>query len=251
MTFAERRFIFMKFDESISKELSIRSEYDSDFSEKSTKLMIDLNKALLSGDPEEVYKLANSFNQIKDLQIIIEEELDVFKLYIGYSMASYVGTAIKNGLPKDIGESIKKKYYIKIAHSRNKRELYQLSFYMVEELMLALKQYSFKQYSLVIKMALEHIHNNKFTFLYAKDVANAIHVNRSYLSKRFSEEVGETITDYIHKTKMDFSIELMESNVYHFNEIAEVLGYRNYSYYSRVFKKYYHMSPVAYMKKQG
>lgn len=101
---------------------------------------------------------------------------------------------------------------------------------------------------MVIKMALEYIHNNKFKFLYAKNVAIAIKVNRSYLSKRFKDEVGETITDYIHKTKMEFSIELMESNVYHFNEIAEVLGYSKYSYFSRVFKKYYHMSPAEYVK---
>ncbi len=38
---------------------------------------------------------------------------------------------------------------------------------------------------------------------------------------------------------MDFAIELLKSNIYHYNEIAEVLGYQNYSYFSRIFKKYY------------
>ncbi|SHL32060.1 Helix-turn-helix domain-containing protein [Anaerocolumna jejuensis DSM 15929] len=78
-----------------------------------------------------------------------------------------------------------------------------------------------------------------------KDVANAIRVNRSYLSKRFKDEDDETITDYIHKIKIELSIGLMESSTYHLNEIAELLGYRNYSYFSRVIKKCYHMSPVS------
>lgn len=239
----------MKFDESISKELSIRSEYDTDYSEKSTKLAIALNNALLSGDPAEVHKMAGNAEHMKDLQILMGEDLDILKLYMAYSVASYSDTAQKNGLPKDIAEIIKKKYYIKIAHSHSKSELIEISFVVVEELVKSLNQYSFKHYSLIIKMALEYIHNHKFTFLYSKDVANAISVNRSYLSKRFKEEVGETITDYIHKTKMELSIELMESNVYHYNEIAELLGYHNYSYFSKVFKKYYDMSPAAYMKK--
>ena len=239
----------MNFDDSISKELSIRSEYDDDFSENSTKLMIAFNHALLSGDPSEIHKLAASAMQIKDLFTTIGDDIEVTKLYSANSIAFSVNTAMKNGLPKDIAESIKKKYYLKIAHSHTATELETLSIKVFEELVTSLKKYSFQHYSLVIKMAVEYIHNNKFKFLSAKDVATAIYVNRSYLSKRFKEEVGDTITDYIHKTKIDLAIELMESNIYHYNEIAEVLGYRNYSYFSRVFKKYYHMSPVAYMKK--
>lgn len=117
----------MKFEQSISKELSIRSAYATGFSEKSTKLMIALNNALLSGDPKEVHKVAENAEQIKELQFLIEDDLDVLKPYISYSIASYSDTAKKNGLPKDIAESIKRKYYIKIAHLIAKMSLFQLA----------------------------------------------------------------------------------------------------------------------------
>lgn len=238
----------MNFNESISKELSIRSEYSTDFAETSTKLMLTLKNALLTGDPEEVHKVSASAAQIKDLQVLMEEDLDVLKLYVSNSITFYVDTVRKKGLPNDLSESIKRNYYIKIAHSHSKSELVNISFLVVKDLVKALNKYSYQHYSLVIKMALEYIHNNKFKFIYAKDVANTLKYNRSYLSKRFKDEVGETITDYIHKTKIEYSIELMESKIYHFNEIAEVLGYSNYSYFSKVFKKYYHMSPAEYVK---
>ncbi|HHV08875.1 MAG TPA: helix-turn-helix transcriptional regulator [Clostridiales bacterium] len=239
----------MNFDHSISQDLSIRSEYDTDFSEKSTKLMLAFQDSLSSGDPAQVYKIAEIAEQIKDLQLVISEDLEVLKLYCAHSVSTLTEISIKNGLPKDIGESIKKNCFYKIARSHNKGELADININAFEELLASIKKYSMKQYSLVIKMALEFIHNNKFKFLYAKDVAEAISVNRSYLSKRFREEVGETLTDYIHKTKLEFAIQLMRSNVYHFNEIAELLGYQNYSYFSRVFKKYYALSPVEYIKK--
>ena len=239
----------MNIDYSISQDLSIRSEYATDFSERSTKLMHAFQNSVLSGDPAQVYKISEIAEQIKDLQLVMSEDFEVLKLYCAYSVATLTEISIKNGLPKDIGESIKKNCFHKIAHSHNKSELADININVFEEIIKAMKKYSMKQYSLVIRMAVEFIHNNKFKFLYSKDVANAISVNRSYLSKRFKEEVGETLTDYIHKTKMDFATELMKSNIYHYNEIAEVLGYQNYSYFSRIFKKYYDLSPAEYIKK--
>ncbi|MDF2514184.1 MAG: hypothetical protein K0S04_4050 [Herbinix sp.] len=239
----------MSIDYSISKDLSIRSEYDTDYSERSTKLMHAFQNSITSGDPEQVRKIAEVAEQIKDLQLVMSEDFEVLKLYCAYSVAALTEISIKNGLPKDVGEAMKKNCFYKIAHSHHKDELANINITVFEEIIQSIKKYSMKQYSLVIRMAIEFIHNNKFKFLFSKDVANAISVNRSYLSKRFKEEVGETLTDYIHKTKMDFAIELMKSNIYHYNEIAEVLGYQNYSYFSRIFKKYYDLSPAEYIKK--
>jgi YesN/AraC family two-component response regulator len=239
----------MNIDHSISQDLSIRSEYASDFSEQSTKLMHAFQNSILSGDPRQVHKIAEIAEQIQDLQLIMSEDFEVLKLYCAYSVATLTEISIKNGLPKDIGESIKKNCFHKIARSHKKKELADISINVFEEIISAMKKYSMKQYSLVIRMAIEFIHNNKFKFLYSKDVATAISVNRSYLSKRFKAEVGETLTDYIHRTKMDFAIELISSNIYHYNEISEVLGYQNYSYFSRIFKKYNDISPAEYIKR--
>ena len=239
----------MNYDNSVSKELSIRSEYENDFSEKSTRLMHAFQNSLSSGDPAQIHKISEIAEQITDLQLVMNEDVEVLKLYCAFSVSTLTEISIKNGLPKDIGESIKKNCFLKIARSHNKDELAEINMNVFEEFINSMKKYSMKQHSLVIKMALEYIHNNKFKFIYSKDVAQAINVNRSYLSKRFKQEVGENLTDYIHKTKLDFAIELMRSNIYHYNEIAELLGYQNYSYFSRIFKKYYNFSPVEYLKK--
>jgi YesN/AraC family two-component response regulator len=232
----------------LNKELSIQSEYDTDYSEKSTRLKQLLESAIITGNMDLVREVKTIAEQSKDINTILEEELDIQKLYIASTITSFVETAIKQGLPKDVAQAAKKKFYIKIAHCRNKIELENYNFEIVEELIEVMNQYSMRKYSLIVKMAIEYIHNNKFKFLFAKDVANAIHVNRSYLSEKFTTETGQTITDYIHKVKMDVAIQLMESNFYKFNEIAELLGYRNYSYFSKVFRKIHKETPDNYFK---
>ena len=242
----------MKMDySSLSKELSIQSEYESDYSEMSTRLKHLLESAIITGNMDLVRQVKTIAEQSKDVTTILEEELDIQKLYIASTITSFVEIAIKQGLPKDVAQVAKKKFYIKIARCRNQIELEHYNFEMVEELIEAMNQYSMSRYSPIIKMAIEYIHNHKFKFIYAKDVANAIHVNRSYLSEKFSKETGQTITDYIHKVKMDYAIQLMESNFYKFNEIAELLGYTNYAYFSKVFKKIYRETPYNYMKKNN
>jgi YesN/AraC family two-component response regulator len=235
-------------DDSLLKDHSLRSEYADDYSEKSTTLKILLENAILTGNVEIVREVASKSEQIKDLKILLDEDLNIIKLYVASNISSFVETAERNGLPKDVAEVEKKKYFTKIADCNSKNELANLNFGIVEDLINAMNRYSMKKYSPIVKLSIEYIHNNKFKFLYAKDVSSAIKVNRSYLSKKFKDEVGENITDYIHRVKMDFAIELMESNIYKYNEIAELLGYANYSYFSRVFKKLHGKTPNEYVK---
>jgi len=232
----------------INKELSIQSEYDKDFSEKSTQLKLLLEGAIISRNIETVRKVAADAAKLKDLQLLFDEELDILKLYIASTITSFIETAIKQGLPKDVGESAKRKFYVLIVQTQSTLEIELNYFQMVEELINKLNQYSMNKYSPIVRMAIEYIHNNKFQFIYSKDISNAIQVNRSYLSKVFKMETGQNITDYIHKVKMDFAIKLMESNIYKFNEIAELLGYKSYSYFSKVFKKIYSVTPYDYIK---
>ncbi len=232
----------------INKELSIQSEYEKDFSEKSTQLKLLLEGAIISRNIETVRKVAVDAAKLKDLQLLFDEELDILKLYIASTITSFIETAIKQGLPKDVAESAKRKFYVLIVKTQSTIEIEHNYFQMVEELIYKMNQYSMNKYSPIVRRAIEYIHNNKFQFIYSKDISNAIQVNRSYLSKVFKMETGQNITDYIHKVKMDFAIKLMESNIYKFNEIAELLGYKNYSYFSKVFKKIYRVTPYDYIK---
>ena len=78
------------------------------------------------------------------------------------------------------------------------------------------------------------------------DLARTLGMNRTYLCKRFVEETGLTINQYVTQVKMEEARRLMDITQKSIAEIAEYLGYSSQSYFQRVFKKTTQMTPGEY-----
>lgn len=75
------------------------------------------------------------------------------------------------------------------------------------------------------------------------DIANAVAVSESHLYKIFKEETQMTINEFIGKLKVNKAIELIYQNpsmkIY---ELADLLGYTDEKYFSKLFKKHSNVS---------
>lgn len=56
--------------------------------------------------------------------------------------------------------------------------------------------------------------------------------------------------DFVRQIKMNEATILLKTKRYSVSEVAEMLGFADSKYFTDVFKKYYNMSPTAYMKQQ-
>lgn len=75
-----------------------------------------------------------------------------------------------------------------------------------------------------------------------------------YLRKLFKKEVGVTPLEYMTNLRMkkaETMLTAMWTRVYSVAEIAQLCGYDDALYFSRVFKKHYGCSPSLFAKKQG
>ena len=106
-----------------------------------------------------------------------------------------------------------------------------------------------EDYVLLIK---EHIQKNYDQMLSFSDLANQLHVSRSYLSAIFNEAMGMTFPNYLAKYRIGMAIKLMDNKNIAYKQIAQAVGYPDYAYFSKVFKKYMGYSPkeYAYMDKK-
>lgn len=70
----------------------------------------------------------------------------------------------------------------------------------------------------------------------------------SYLSRRFKEEYGEALPDYIAKLRVERAKKLMRIQEYTLSTIAGMSGFSNVRTFNRVFKKYENITPTEYRK---
>lgn len=83
----------------------------------------------------------------------------------------------------------------------------------------------------------------------AEDIACALYISRPYLSKKFKEETGESLTNYIRKEKTEEAKRLLRYSDKSLTAIGSYLGFSSPSHFSRVFRKYAGSSPREYREK--
>jgi len=90
----------------------------------------------------------------------------------------------------------------------------------------------------------EHIHEP----ITVSQVSKYIFLSPNYCNTFFKTHTGQTLNDYIIKMKMSKAQYMILYTKESLNEIASSLGYKQYSYFSRVFTQEIHMSPAEYRK---
>lgn len=77
-------------------------------------------------------------------------------------------------------------------------------------------------------------------------IADTLHLNKNYLCDLFKTETDTTINQYISNIRINHSKELMRNTSLTLNEIAQTVGYTDYNYFSRVFRKNMGIPPSKY-----
>jgi len=82
-----------------------------------------------------------------------------------------------------------------------------------------------------------------------KDLAAAFHLNPNYCCSLFSKYTGQTFSQYLTAIRIAEAKHLLSSSDYTLEEIASLVGFRDYFYFSKVFKKKCNVSPSNYRRR--
>ena len=69
-------------------------------------------------------------------------------------------------------------------------------------------------------------------------VADRLYVNSSYLSRLFKQEMGVVFSTYVLERKMERAKSLLQEGLKVY-DAARLVGYRDVSYFTKVFRKYW------------
>ncbi|MDY4195532.1 MAG: helix-turn-helix domain-containing protein [Bariatricus sp.] len=81
------------------------------------------------------------------------------------------------------------------------------------------------------------------------EMAKELFISRLYLSQKFKEEMGETLTDFILKEKTEEAKRLLRYTDKTATMIGSYLGFSSQSHFTRVFRKYTGLTPAELRKK--
>ncbi len=116
---------------------------------------------------------------------------------------------------------------------------------------LTSKDESRNDISLLVQKALENIREYYDQGITLEEIAEKLHVTEEYLSTQFRKETGRTFTETIRRYRIEHVKELLTATNWKLTKIAEMVGYTDPKYMSRVFKEETGMLPLEYRKKNG
>lgn len=101
----------------------------------------------------------------------------------------------------------------------------------------------------VIEQIKKFIDSNIHRQITVTEISKLVFLSPNYCNSFFKKQTGMTLTEYIISRKMKKAKQLLISTDKSLTEISTAVGYDNYSYFSRTFKKVTGYTPVKFRQK--
>ena len=150
---------------------------------------------------------------------------------------SYVGLTIKNDLKDEIKNINKAGSY---------KDALQIFEKWIDSAVNAIEENNSSNTELIIKRANKYIEENYMDDLTLEKVAEVVFLSPVYLSKVYKKKMGINFIDYVTKTRIERSKELLSNKNLKVYEISNLVGYKNLKYFYKIFKNYTGYTPNTY-----
>lgn len=211
----------------------------------------DIENALLykvqHGLVEEITSSLENINKVSNEEYLI----DFYTTNPQAAMASYRTlirkSAEKSGLPVPIIDRIISKYtqiMLKCSTIEQFKTISSLAIEMTKEVRNYLL--NIKSNNKLIKNVCDYLYTHSNENISIKDLSNKFSISEYYLSHLFKKEINKTINNYLEDIRIMKSKELLKDNLLSVSEVANLVGYVDNNYFTKVFKKKCNITPSKY-----
>ena len=184
-------------------------------------------------------KIGDVFAQLERARASREHLYEVFLsvtnafMYMAHKQGHFIAEIDQAGMDFLLDRSI--------VHSLDKLRTWSLG--MLEKLEKELSANDRFTRSYIVKQVQEIVSGELGQDVSVKTIADRVYLHPVYLSKIYKAETGESLGDYIIRMRMERAHYLLKSTNKKIYEITLELGYQNPQYFSKMFKKFYGMTP--------
>jgi AraC-like DNA-binding protein/ligand-binding sensor protein len=204
---------------------------DKDASKKILHELLDLILAVNAGSFE--------FIQLKAIELVVLLSREALSSDISTDRSEYKATLEVNN-----------RYLHKIQESKTLEELFGNLYGIIDR--MAGQMFSFQgvRHASALRKAERYIWEHYTHKVSLKEIADVSGLSASYFSSIFKKEMGENLSNYLNRLRTEKAAAMLTETDAPLYEIAQVCGFEDQSWFSKIFKSYTGVSPGKY-REQG
>ncbi|MEH7415988.1 AraC family transcriptional regulator [Neobacillus drentensis] len=249
-SYIEGKLVNTEVRKSTKKVHKVLYDDDKTMIEERYKAEKRLMRAIEKGEKEEIAKLSKEVKDLLDFSDRIPESPFRSAKNILFVLNTICRlSAEKGGLQPVTVHHMSEKFAILIERAPTLPYLKKLAYEMMNEYCDHVQKHSTKNLSTIVRKAVDYIDLNLEKTLTLKEIAASIHVHPSHLSRKFKQDTGLTIIDYVNQKRVEEAKLHLQAGSTTITDIALMVGYSDLNYFTRVFKKFTGQTPSQYIKK--
>ena len=154
--------------------------------------------------------------------------------------------AIEGGLSPEISMMLTDHYFQSVEACRSMVELREIALTMQNDFVERVRRLRAAGYSKPISNCCEWIAAHLEEELTLTQLAEYVRYSEYYLSRRFKQEVGMNVKEYIRQKRLESAKALLSTTEQSISEIASRLRFCSQSYFAEAFKAAYGMTPSQF-----
>lgn len=131
---------------------------------------------------------------------------------------------------------------------KSEEEIKEHFIYLVNDILEVVKKYKPGNGNPIIKKACDYVLQHIDEDITLLTISNKLNLSKNYFCSLFKQETGYNFLEYVTTVKMEWAKKLLKEGNCKTYEVSDMLGYRESSYFSRLFRKYTSYSPAEYKK---
>lgn len=214
-----------------------------------------LYHAVASGDIETVkgyareYKKADAVSNANN-GILSKNPLQNTKYHFVIFAALITRLCVENGMEREKAYTLSDLYINKMDACKTSSVILNIQGDMLLDFTKQMSRLEKENiYSIQVTNAVNYIYRNLQKKLSLSEIAAALDLNASYLSKLFKKETGQCISRFIRQKKIRAASNMLKFSDYSYSDIAEYFCFTSQSYFIQCFRQEMGCTPKEYKEK--
>lgn len=230
----------------IDEELDFRQlQPKSEFVEHTHDLQSQFMEAIALGNTAQALQLLRFIRERTDLEVNIND-LDQRRIS-GTIVRTLARIAARGaGVPSAELDQLTREHRRQTTNALTVHEIDRLMFELTERISSLVTRHRLSSQTPLARKAIYAMLRRLDQPLTVADIASDIGVSPNYLSAKFRADTGITLNEYLRDTRLNQAAQLLKNSTMPITNVGIAVGLPDSSYFARLFKKRYGVSPSQY-----